>query len=54
MDATMTLDEGVFSVSQIICCRDDESAFGICSSSPISELCTELGSGCPVVHIKTE
>lgn len=53
-ESPMTLDEkGVFSVSQIICCRDDESAFGMCSSKPISELCVELGSGCPIVH-KTE
>ena len=52
-DASMTLDKGVFSVSQTICCRDDESAFGMCSSKPISELCVEMGSGCPIVH-KTE
>ncbi|HVF72805.1 MAG TPA: hypothetical protein VM940_14480 [Chthoniobacterales bacterium] len=47
----MTLDKGVFSVSQIICCRDDESGFGLCSSSPISEICQEIGSGCPLVHV---
>ena len=52
-DADITVDKGVFSVSQIICCRDDKSAFGMCSSKPISELCVELGSGCPIIHLKS-
>src|SRR5688572_26152285 len=50
MNTTMTLDANVVTIAQEICCNADQTAFGVCSSSPVSELCTEMGSGCPTVH----
>ena len=50
MNATMTFEAGVVMVPQEICCNADQTAFGFCSSDPISEVCVEAGSGCPTVH----
>jgi hypothetical protein len=50
-NANMTLEEEVFTVSQIICCNGDKSEFGVCSDVPLSELCIRLGSGCPTIHL---
>ena len=49
-NATMTLEAGVVTVAQEICCNADQTRFGVCSPDPVSELCTEVGSGCPTVH----
>jgi hypothetical protein len=51
-ECPMTLEGGIVSVSSILCCNADESAFGVCTSIPMSELCIEVGSGCPAVHKK--
>ena len=50
MDASMTFDKGVVTLAQEICCNADQTRFAVCSSDPVSELCIELGSGCPTVH----
>ena len=49
-DATMTLEGGAVTILQEVCCNADQTAFGMCSPVPVSELCTEVGSGCPTVH----
>jgi hypothetical protein len=49
-DATMTLEAGVVTIAQEICCNADQTRFGVCSPDPVGELCTEVGSGCPTVH----
>ena len=50
MNATMTLEAGVVTIAQEICCNADQTAFGVCSPVPVSELCPEIGGGCPTVH----
>jgi len=50
MNATMRLEGDVVIVAQEVCCNADQTAFGVCSPVPVSELCIEVGSGCPTVH----
>lgn len=50
MNDTMRLEGDVVVVAREICCNADQTAFGVCSSDPLSELCVEVGSGCPTVH----
>jgi hypothetical protein len=35
MNATMTLEAGVVTIAQEICCNADQTAFGVCTSIPI-------------------
>jgi len=50
MNAAMTLAGGIVTISQEICCNADQTQFGVCSHDPVSELCPEIGSGCPTIH----
>jgi hypothetical protein len=50
VNAPMRFEGGVVILAQEICCNADQTAFGVCSSDPVSELCVETGSGCPTVH----
>jgi hypothetical protein len=49
-DATMTLEGDAVTIPQEVCCNADETAFGMCSSDPVSEVCIVAGSGCPTVQ----
>jgi hypothetical protein len=50
INATMRFEAGVAILQREICCNADQTQFGMCSSDPVSEICIEVGSGCPTVH----